>query len=58
MSNTKEDALKRTIFRLVGLSEDLLEQLINVTEFDCPIPGDELEEYQGIINAARNFANK
>lgn len=58
MSNTKEDALKRTIFRLISLSEDLLEQLVNVTEFDCPLPEDELEEYRYIINSSRNLASK
>lgn len=47
---------KRVISRLIGVAEDLLEQVINATEgFDDPISDEEIEEYEEVINKARDM---
>lgn len=44
------------IARLIGVAEDLLEQLINATEdFDEPISEDEIQEYEEMINDAKSL---
>lgn len=47
---------KGVISQLIGVAEDLLEQVINATEgFDDPISDEEIEEYEEVINKARDM---
>ena len=47
---------KSVISRLIGVAEDLLEQVINATEgFDDPISDEEVEEYEEVINKAKEM---
>lgn len=45
---------KQKISALIGVAEDVLEQLINATEdFDEPISEEEIEEYEEVIRKAK-----
>lgn len=51
-----EKDLKSMLRLITGISEDLLEQLINATEgFDEPMSDEEISEYEAFINQAKEF---
>lgn len=56
---TTEQNLKALLMKMVNLSEDLLDQLINATEdFEEPVSSEEIMEYESLFNLARLEATK
>ena len=56
---TTEQNLKALLMKMVNLSEDLLDQLINATEdFEEPVSDEEIREHEALINLARSEATK